>query len=126
MGSKPRLFFFACAALLVVALGGSAALGGPSAGSSKRVTKRVSVKDDFFRLKTVRIPRGSKVTWVTSGVDGHTVTFRQIPSGVGRIKGSGVLDAGDRFSHLFRKRGTYRYVCRIHEALGMKGRVIVE
>jgi plastocyanin len=101
----------------------------PSVGgagtATDSTTKRVSVKDDLFSPSTIRIKPRTKVTWTVKGVDGHTVTFRSVPAGVGHIKGTGVMDEGEHYSHTFRKRGTYRYVCRPHESSGMKGKVVV-
>jgi plastocyanin len=119
--------FIPAAGVIAVMLGAPLAVSPAPADRppSEALTKRVAVKDDLFSPVTIRVPRGGKVTWRWRGVNGHTVTFRHVPRGVSRIKGTGVLDEGARFSHVFRKRGTYRYVCRIHESLGMKGRVVV-
>lgn len=111
------------ATLVVVQLASPALVGGARQAAS---AKRVSVNDNFFTPRTIPVRRGAKVVWAWRGVAGHTVTFRKVPSGVGRIKGTGVLDQGARFSHTFRKRGTYRYVCRIHVDLGMRGSVVVK
>jgi plastocyanin len=86
-------------------------------------TKRVSVKDDLFSPKTVRVARGGKVTWVWKGENDHNVRFRKVPAGAKRPKGSSTQSSG-RFSRTFRKGGTYRYVCTIHEDFGMKGKVV--
>jgi plastocyanin len=107
------------------ALGAAPAWSGPEATSAQRPVKRVLVKDDFFSPKRVTIAPGTKVTWLVKGVDGHTVTFRKVPKSVGHIKGTGIMLEGEHYSHVFRKKGTYRYVCRLHEALGMKGTVVV-
>jgi plastocyanin len=121
--------WFLVLSLAGAALGGaliaSPALGGPNAGSAG-AGKRVLVEDDFFKQKTVTVPRGTKVTWLVKGVDGHTVTFRKIPTGVRHIKGTGTLDQGARFSHAFSKRGTYHYICRFHVSSGMRGTVVVK
>jgi plastocyanin len=99
----------------------------PSAGGADKAlnakAKRVSLKDDFFSPKTVRVARGGKVTWVWKGENDHNVRFRKVPAGAKRPKGSSTQSSG-RFSRTFRKRGTYRYVCSIHEDLGMKGKVV--
>jgi plastocyanin len=113
--------FAALAALAVLLLASSASVGSALQTAS---TKRVSVKDNFFSPRKLTVRRGSKVTWVWRGALGHTVTFRKLPSGAGRIKGTGVLHKGARFSHTFRTHGTYRYVCRIHA--GMSGSVVVK
>jgi plastocyanin len=86
-------------------------------------TKRVSVKDDSFSPRTARVAVGGKVTWVWRGDNDHNVRFRKVPAGAKRPKGSSTQSSG-RFSRTFRKRGTYRYVCTIHEDLGMKGKVV--
>jgi plastocyanin len=123
MASRLTLLLLLCVAGCAAVLAPSAAGTQPTATKSAR--HRVAVKDDFFSPKTIRIHRGATVTWVVRGVDGHTVTFKKIPKGAARIKGTGVMDKGARFSHKFTKRGTYNYVCRIHVSFGMKGRVIV-
>jgi plastocyanin len=84
------------------------------------------LRDDFFSPATVRIHRGDKVVWRWKGSNDHTVTFKTAPRGVKRPRGTGVRSTGSRFAHTFTRRGTYRYVCRIHQDLGMKGRVIVQ
>jgi plastocyanin len=48
-----------------------------------------------------------------------------VPSGATRPKGSPTQTDG-RSSRKFTRRGTYRYVCTIHEDIGMTGRVVVE
>ena len=101
------------------------AMAGPAAAPSKRPVKTVLVKDSFFKPKVARVTPGTKVTWAWKG-DGHTVTFRSRPAGVGPIKGTGLRDTGSRFSHVFHTKGTYRYVCRVHVDLGMTGRVVVQ
>jgi plastocyanin len=116
---------------LLLAVGvsfGVAAIAGPASGGSSpaetSVTKRVSVDDDFFRPRAVSVPRGGKVVWRWRGANDHNVRFRQVPRGAKRPRGSSTKASG-RFARTFRSRGTYRYVCTIHEDVGMKGRVKV-
>jgi plastocyanin len=123
MRSRSLLALLPVAAVLVALAAWPSAGGAGVARDAK--TKRVSVKDDFFSPKSITIKSGTRVRWVVTGVDGHTVTFRSVPSGVGHIKGTGIMDQGQHFAHTFRKRGTYRYVCRIHASSGMKGKVVV-
>jgi plastocyanin len=47
-----------------------------------------------------------------------------VPTGASRPKGTGIQASG-HITRRFTKRGTYRYVCRLHEDSGMKGRVVV-
>lgn len=97
---------------------------GSGASPRASATKNVSVEDDFFSSKTVNISSGDKVVWRWKGFDDHNVRFRSAPSGVKRPKGS-TTKASGRFARTFSKRGTYRYVCTLHEDSGMKGRVVV-
>ena len=39
--------------------------------------------------------------------------------------GSGDIEEEGTFSHTFTAKGTYKYVCKYHEAMGMVGTVIV-
>jgi plastocyanin len=39
---------------------------------------------------------------------------------------SGFLNPGQNYSHRFTVRGTYRYVCTLHEPQGMKGEIVVK
>ena len=97
---------------LVAAAGIAAAIATPALGAGASVR----VGDDFFRAKTVRITKGSTVTWRWAGSDSHNVVFRGFRSKL-QIKGT--------YRHRFLKRGTYRYVCTLHEDSGMKGTVVV-
>jgi plastocyanin len=114
----------ATAGALVAVLLASPASGGrgkPQGTASKRTS--VSVKDDFFSPKSKTVSAGTTVTWRWHGSDPHNVKFRKVPSGVSK-RGSHTQDSG-RFSRTFSKRGRYRYVCTIHESIGMTGTVRV-
>jgi plastocyanin len=116
------------AALIVTAAVAATALAftGESGGSHAVAAKNasVSVKDNFFSPRSVTVSRGGKVTWRWRGFIDHNVRFRKVPSGASK-RGS-VTQGDGRFARTFEQRGTYRYVCTIHEALGMKGTVHVE
>jgi plastocyanin len=121
IGSKYLLLALGVAAA-AAAVGALPALGDSAAKPS--ATKSVSVRDDFFSPRRAEIARGGKVVWRWKGDNAHNVRFRKVPSGVKRPKGSDTQTEG-RFARTFGKRGTYRYVCTIHEDLGMTGRVVV-
>ena len=95
----------------VAAIGAALAVPALGAGASVRVD------DDFFRAKTVRITQGSTVTWRWVGDRPHNVKFRSFRS---TIKKTG------SYRHKFTRRGTYRYICTLHDDAGMKGTVIVQ
>jgi plastocyanin len=115
------LVCLAAVVAVATAIAASAALGDGSARSA--VDKRVSVRDNTFSPRTARVGRGGRVTWVWRGDNPHNVVFRSVPRGAGKPR-SRVQTSG-RFSRSFRRRGLHRYVCTIHQDLGMRGAVRV-
>ena len=90
---------------------------GTSSGGGGGTTVRVTNFD--FKPATKTIQRGARVTW-RNVEGGHTVTFRD-GSFHRRISGN------QRVSRTFRRRGTFRYVCRFHvRTFGQRGKVVVE
>ena len=79
-------------------------------------TAKVKVKDFLFKPRTITISKGDKVRWVNRGDEDHTTTSK-----------TGLWDEtlapGESFPKKFKKPGTYKYVCTIHD--DMKGKVIV-
>jgi plastocyanin len=78
----------------------------PSEGANPK-PRNVSVKDDFFGPKSLKIRKGTKVVWTWKGKRRHNVSeanakFR-----------SGTKKKGT-YKHTFRKRGTYLILCTIH------------
>ena len=94
-------------------------------GARASATKSVSVRDDFFSPKTVTIRSGNRVKWTWRESNDHNVTFRKVPRGASK-KPRARTKASGTFTRTFRTRGTYRYVCTIHEAFGMTGSVKVK
>jgi len=96
------------AATLVLGVGVAQAGGGT-----------VNASNFDFKPKTITIQKGQKVTW--KRVNGrHTVTF---------VKGSydkTLNKANPTRSRTFKKLGTFKYYCRFHRSLGMKGKVVVK
>ena len=100
-------------------------------------TVEVSMKNNpkgVFVPATVNIKVGDTVKWTNPGIITHTVTFDPaqaatasnvvLPAGVAPF-GSGDMEEEATFSHTFTVKGTYKYVCKMHEAMGMTGTVIV-
>ena len=89
-----------------------------------------------FEPAVIEIRAGQTVTWTNSSSrEVHTVTAdpRQATNGqdVELPKGaqpfdSGYMKPGQTYQHTFRKPGTYRYVCTLHEAQRMIGTIIVK
>jgi plastocyanin len=79
---------------------------------------RVNAVNYSFHPRTITVQKGNAVTW--RRVEGHhTVTFN-----------TGSFDKSlnkrhPKRSRTFRRRGTFRYFCRFHRSLGMKGKVVV-
>jgi plastocyanin len=90
------------------------AVGAASAGG-----ERVRASNFNFKPGKITIQKGQKVTW--KRIEGrHTVTLK-----------NGSFDkvlskSHPRRSLRFTKRGTFRYYCRPHRSLGMKGKVVVQ
>ena len=107
-------------------LAATALVFAPASGGAKAVgasTKSVSVRDSAFSPRSVTVSRGGKVVWRWRGELDHNVRFRKVPSGASK-RGSPTQTTG-RFARTFKQRGTYRYVCTIHQDQGMKGTVHV-
>ncbi|MFC7078681.1 halocyanin domain-containing protein [Haloarcula halophila] len=76
-----------------------------------------------FDPPAVRVSPGTEVVWSWTGEGGgHNV----VSDGDGPLdSGDPVSEAGTTYSHTFEETGIYKYVCTPHEALGMKGAVVV-
>ena len=117
----------------IAALGVTAAA--PALAQAKTI--EVSMKNNpkaIFVPATVNCKVGDTVNWTNPGVITHSVTCDPaqavnkdnvaMPAGVAPFD-SGNLEEGATFSHTFAVKGTYKYVCKLHEAMGMVGTVIV-
>ena len=95
--------------LLVVLTVGVASAGG----------NRVRATNFNFKPRTITIQKGERVTW--KRIEGkHTVTLKN--GSFDKV----ISRAHPRARKRFRHRGTFRYFCRFHRSLGMKGKVVVE
>jgi plastocyanin len=91
----------------------TAAFGGARSASSHTVTLR-NVR---FHPGTLTINRGDSVTWSWHGREGeHNVSFRGFHSRTG---------SSGSYTVRFTRAGTFAYVCTIHVAEGMSGKIIV-
>ncbi|WFU40210.1 plastocyanin/azurin family copper-binding protein [Bradyrhizobium sp. CB82] len=100
-------------------------------------TVEVSMKNSpkgMFVPAAVNISVGDTVKWTNPGVITHSVTFDPaqastasdvaLPAGVAPFD-SGNMEEDGTFTHTFTVKGTYKYVCKFHEAMGMVGTVVV-
>jgi plastocyanin len=118
---------------LLAGLGALAGTPALAAGKTVEVSMKNSPKGVFVPA-TVNISVGDTVNWTNPGVITHTVTFDPaqaatpanvaLPAGVAPF-GSDNMEEDATFSHTFTVKGTYKYVCKMHEAMGMVGTVVV-
>lgn len=74
-----------------------------------------------FGPAAVRIDAGATVVWKWNGEGGsHNVVAE-----AGAFESEMQSDQGATFEHAFDESGVYRYYCAPHEAMGMKGAVVV-
>ena len=97
------------------------------------VTMKQAPKSRFLP-EVVNISLGDTVKWTNPAFVTHSVTFDPgmaatagdvvLPAGVAPFD-SGNIEEDGSFSHTFTVKGTYKYICKFHEAMGMIGTVIV-
>ena len=118
---------------MVASLGVVAATPALAAGKTVEVSMKNNPKA-IFAPATVNIAVGDTVTWTNPGIITHSVTCDPaqavtaanvaLPAGVPPFD-SGSKEQDATFSHTFTVKGTYKYVCKMHEAMGMIGTVVV-
>lgn len=103
--------------MLAASAAGAGVPAGAFDGARPASTRSVGISGKRFRPGTIEIRRGQTVSWSwrTSGSE-HNVTFHGIHSRTG---------SHGSFSVQFNRTGTFSYVCTIHVAEGMRGKVIV-
>ena len=95
----------------------------------------IRMSDDMaFSPDHALINVGDTVVWIQEGAMPHTTSdgpgkaavpeHSLLPEGA-KPWDSGLLDPGERFLVVFDTRGEYTYLCTIHEAAGMVGRITV-
>ena len=88
-------------------------------GSNKETTS-IDIQKMVFLPSRVKIKVGDSVEWINNSTTMHNVVAED-----GSFK-SKMLKKDDKFSFKFEKKGTFKYFCQPHKAMGMKGEVIVE
>ena len=77
----------------------------------------IEMQDNRFSPQTLTIKEGQTVVWKNKDMYAHTVT------GFGA---DAFVDSGRNYEYTFETAGTYDYICKLHESLGMRGRIVVE
>ena len=100
-------------ALAAAAVVPAVALGGGARASGTHV---VILKELRYHPSTLTIKHGETVTWEWRDGEKHNVTFSRFHS---KTMSHGA------YTVRFLGKGTFSYRCTIHEAEGMRGKVIV-
>ena len=79
---------------------------------------KVTIKNLKYDPPKLTIKPGETVQWVNKDDNDHTVIADDDSFA------SENLGSGDKFSHTFEKKGTYKYHCKYHPR--MKGQVLVQ
>lgn len=113
---------------------GLSAVAMPALAQAKTVEVSMGRGKMVFLPASITINAGDTVNWTNPAVVLHSVTFDPsmavkpenvaLPAGV-KPFASDDMGQDATFSHTFTVKGTYKYVCTMHEAMGMIGTVIV-
>ena len=96
----------------------------------------IRMTDDLkFVPEHLTVSAGDTLVWVNEGAMLHTTTDKPgtaalnehniLPAGAAAWD-SGLLNSSERFSVVLTVPGEYTYLCYLHEAAGMIGRITVE
>jgi plastocyanin len=89
------------------------------AGPALSKTKSLEVDDNYFVRKgappTVTVHKGDKVKWEWEGSNPHDVNVNKGP-----VKFHSKIKTSGTFAKRMKKLGTYKIVCTVHVAQGMK------
>src|SRR3954470_21671209 len=110
---KGRILSTIAAATLVA---GPLALAPAAPAQAATVVK--ATQSLTFKPRTVNINKGAKVVWKNTCSCTHTVTATS-----NNWNKDTTIQSGDTTGFTFKRRGTYRYQCTIHD--GMTGKVVV-
>jgi plastocyanin len=115
--SSRRTATVALAALAATAAAVAPSLANGDGGAHASSSHVVVLKEVRYHPSTLTINRGETVSWLwRDHGEKHNVTFHGFHS---RTMTSGA------YSVRFLSRGTFNYRCTIHEAEGMRGKIIV-
>jgi plastocyanin len=109
---------------MIAALAGAVLISAvPAQGAA---TKTVTLGDNYFAPKTLKVKRGTKVAWrwpgFDEGGDVHDVKLRSGPAGVKKFH-SEAASTDYSFKRKLTKPGTYKIVCTLHEEMRMTVKV---
>jgi plastocyanin len=113
-------------ALLIVVLTGVALVSATPAQAAAPKPKTVRIYDNYFLKDSLRVKRGTMVTWRWPGFDEagdvHDVKLKSGPRGVKKFH-SEAAATDYSFKRRLKVAGKYRIVCTLHEEMRMTIRV---
>lgn len=77
-------------------------------------TAAVVMKDEAFSPQTIKIKKGTKVTWTNNDSIGHNVVADDAHNAAGLPSDSSLLSKGGTYSFTFDTVGTFSYHCTPH------------
>ena len=98
----------------LLAIAGSALAQQPVAAKSAEIV----IENFKFVPATLTVAPGTAVTWNNHDEEPHNVVSPE------RAFRSKAIDGGEKFTFVFDKPGTYKYICAVHPH--MQGTVIVQ
>lgn len=110
--------------IAAVSTGGSCAGGTPPiiAPAPQRTSpNEVVIYNYTYDPLTLTVPVGTTVVWVNKDLAPHTVTHRAY--GRDNFDSGNLLNA-QKYTKVFRRPGTFDYICTLHQ--GMQGSLIVK
>jgi plastocyanin len=116
---SPRRTIPVAFAAVVALLGAAPAV----AGAPK--PKSVEVADNYYLPDKLTVKQGGAVTWKWPddiAIDVHDVKLKSAPKGVKKWH-SEPASSGYRYKRTFKKPGTYKVICTLHEEMTMTIRV---
>lgn len=89
-------------------------------GAKDKSVVSVDIQKMVFLPSRVKIKVNESVEWTNNSTMLHNIVAED-----GSFK-SKMLKKGEKFIFKFNKKGTFKYFCQPHKAMGMTGEVIVE
>ena len=109
--------------LAVTCAAGAALMCAAPAVAGTTLRKTVRIGDNYFTPATVKVKKGTTVTWKWPGADVagdvHDVKLKSGPKGVKRFH-SQPASSDYRYKRKLTVVGTYRIVCTLHEDMKMR------
>jgi plastocyanin len=103
----------------------AALLSAAAADAGAPRPKSVEVADNYYLPDKLTIAKGARVTWKWPddiAIDVHDVKLKSAPKGVRKWQ-SEPASSGYRYKRTFKKPGTYKIICTLHEEMTMTIRV---